>query len=1097
MDTGATFSLLPHKSHHPPAQRPRLIGPNGQPIRCWGEERLRLQFSGRTFWWTFLKADVTFPILGVDFLRSNRLSVSVATNQLVDDANGDTFRLTEQPSGHTASVMLPANMREESGMPARPTAPCPGKGSRATYAAAVARSSPPPAAAEGDTAAAIRRGDFTFTRRPPPRAASTPPQQPPSPPQREGQSGTATPSSIKELLAQYQDVLNPSGVLKQTTEDVAHHLQTRGPPIASKFRRLDAEKLAAAKKEFLSLEQAGIVRRSNSPWASPLHMVRKQDGSWRPCGDYRRLNSVTVPDTYPIPSMLDFANRAAGCTHFSKIDLKKGYHQVPMNPADIPKTAITTPFGLFEFTRMTFGMRNAGNTFQRLIDRTMAGVDSASPYLDDILVFSRGEVEHRRDLQETLERLKAAGLTANAEKCEFNKPSIEFLGHTVSASGIAPLPDRVAAIAAHPRPTNIKELQNFLGVINFYRKFVPGAANILRPLTDALKGTPKPKAAVEWTKERRDAFQAAKAALRKATHLTYPKAGTEMALMVDASAAHIGAALQQRESATAAWQPLGFFSKKLDATQQRYSAYDRELLACVQGIRHFRFMLEGRPFTLYTDHKPLTFALSKAAEAWTARQSRHLSYVAEFTNDIRHISGADNIVADTLSRPPTSEVNAVAAAAAQLDYAAIAASQHSCADTRAAKEASTTLRPVRFSGVELLSDTSGPSPRPLIPAAHRRQVFDAFHSLGHPGVKATGRVIGARVTWPFMKRDIAAWVKDCQACSRAKVTRQPPAAVNPIPVPSQRFSHIHVDFVGPLTTSKEGFRYLFTIIDRTSRWLEAIPMSTMDTDTCVEALISNWIARFGKPAVITSDRGSQFTSSLWASTCQQLGVAHNTTTAYHPQSNGMVERVHRHLKEGLKARGADADWPQHLPWVLLNIRTTPKSDSNTSAAEMVYGAPLTLPAQPAAAEETPPTVADQQRAGKQIPTRPPPNGPQEEVPRHLREAELVYVRRGGQGGPLAAPYNGPYQVLERGPKFFRLNIGNQEQTVSVDRLKPHTGTAATGPAAPPRRGRPPAVRVPESPPPPPPARRTPSPGLPATTNARPARERRPPARLDL
>jgi hypothetical protein len=149
-------------------------------------------------------------------------------------------------------------------------------------------------------------------------------------------------------------------------------------------------------------------------------------------------------------------------------------------------------------------------------------------------------------------------------------------------------------------------------------------------------------------------------------------------------------------------------------------------------------------------------------------------------------------------------------------------------------------------------------------------------------------------------------------------------------------------------------------------------MPTMDTDVCMEALISNWIARFGKPVVITSDRGSQFTSFLCASTCQQLGVAHNTTTAYHSQSNGMVERVHRHLKEGLKVRGADADWPQHLHWVHLTIRTTPKSDSNTSVAEKVYGAPHTLPASPASVEETPPVVAIQQRAGKQIPTRPVP-----------------------------------------------------------------------------------------------------------------------------
>jgi transposase InsO family protein len=220
-----------------------------------------------------------------------------------------------------------------------------------------------------------------------------------------------------------------------------------------------------------------------------------------------------------------------------------------------------------------------------------------------------------------------------------------------------------------------------------------------------------------------------------------------------------------------------------------------------------------------------------------------------------------------------------------------------------------------------------------------------------------------------MKRDVANWVHDCQDCGHAKVTKQPPATVQPIPVLSQWFSHLHMDFMGPLTTSKEGFRYLFTIIDRSSRWLEAIPSATMDTDTCVEALISNWVARFGHPAVITSDRGSQFTSALWAATCQQLGVQHVTTTAYHPQSNGMVERVHRHLKEGLKARGAQADWPQHLPWVLLNTKTAPKSDGNISAAEMVYGAALTLPAQLAEMEEATPVAVDQQRAGAGIPKK--------------------------------------------------------------------------------------------------------------------------------
>jgi len=279
-------------------------------------------------------------------------------------------------------------------------------------------------------------------------------------------------------------------------------------------------------------------------------MVRKQDGTWRPCGNYRLLNSITVPDMYPVPNMLDLAARAAGCTFFSKIDLKKGYHQVRMNAANIPKTAITMLFGLFKFTRMTFGMRNAGNTFQRLIDRTLNGLENTSLYLDYILVFSKTEEDHHCHLQETFTCLRSARLTANAEKCEFGKTNIKFLGHTVSASGIAPLPSRVAAIASHPRPNTIKKLQNFLGVINFYRKFVPGAAAMLRLLTDALRGSPRPRTAVEWTAERRKAFKAARVALNKATNLAYPRMGAGLGLMVDASADHVGAALQQREGPT-------------------------------------------------------------------------------------------------------------------------------------------------------------------------------------------------------------------------------------------------------------------------------------------------------------------------------------------------------------------------------------------------------------------------------------------------------------------------------------------------------------------------------------------------------------------
>jgi hypothetical protein len=226
--------------------------------------------------------------------------------------------------------------------------------------------------------------------------------------------------------------------------------------LACRFRRLDGEKLAAAKKEFLKMERDGIVRRSNSPWSSPLHMVRKPDGSWRPCGDYRRLNLVTVPDSYPLPNMLDFLERIAGCTIFSKVDLRKGYHQILMHPGDIEKTAIATPFGLFEFLRMTFGLRNAGNTFQRQMYRLLAGLDFVFVYLDDIIIGSRSAAEHGWHLRALFQRLQTAGLVINQEKCVFGVAEVEFLGHHVTAAGVSPIPSRVAAIQQHPAPTTVK-----------------------------------------------------------------------------------------------------------------------------------------------------------------------------------------------------------------------------------------------------------------------------------------------------------------------------------------------------------------------------------------------------------------------------------------------------------------------------------------------------------------------------------------------------------------------------------------------------------------------------------------------------------------
>ncbi|GLI67045.1 hypothetical protein VaNZ11_011232 [Volvox africanus] len=420
-----------------------------------------------------------------------------------------------------------------------------------------------------------------------------------------------------------------------------------GQPTAWPMYRLSPLELDEVKRQVTDLLAKGMIRPSTSPYSAPILFVGKKDGTLRMCIDYRGLNASTVKNRYPLPRVDDLLDKLKGSAYFSSIDLQQGYNQICIAASDIPKTAFRTPFGHFEYTVLSFGLTNAPATFQAVMDRMFRPfIDRfVVCYLDDILVYSKTHEEHLEHLRLVLDVMRREQLFAKRAKCFWAQPQVEYLGHIVSATGVKMDPRKVAVVHDWPAPQNLTELRKFLGLTNYFRKFIEKYSIIAAPLTNLTrKGV---FGLLEsWTSQCQRAFKELKRIVAEDVTLAFPDYSLPFRVEVvsDASVFGSGAVLLQEG------RPITFTSKKFSGAEIRYTTGEQELLAVLHALKEWCCYLEGRPFTLKTDHKPLTFLQS--VPMLNQRQARWMEYLARFDCTWEYISGKLNI-ADALSRHPS------------------------------------------------------------------------------------------------------------------------------------------------------------------------------------------------------------------------------------------------------------------------------------------------------------------------------------------------------------------------------------------------------------------------------------------------------------
>ncbi|KAL6417111.1 hypothetical protein ACFW04_014674 [Cataglyphis niger] len=635
-------------------------------------------------------------------------------------------------------------------------------------------------------------------------------------------------------------------------------------------------------QEVEDMEAAGVIEPSTSAWSSPVVLVKKKDGKYRFCIDFRKVNDATEKDAYPLPQVTATLEKLRGAKYLSTLDLKQGYWQVPLESKSRPITAFTIPGrGLYQFKVMPFGLHSAPATFQRLLDKIISPAlePNVFVYLDDIIIISKTFDDHLRLLTEVFRRLRDARLRLNPEKCKFCVDQLKYLGHVVDRKGIRTDPEKVSAIENWPEPHTVKQIRQFLGMASWYRRFIANFSTIAAPLTSLTKKNAKWK----WGAEETTAFRELKKTLVSAPVLACPDFARRFVLQTDASASGLGAVLTQNFEEGE--RVIAYASRTLNSAEKNYSATELECLAVVWGIRRMKGYLEGYPFTVITDHQALKWL--QRLEAPTGRLARWLFELQQY--DLEHILHSLNF-----------------------------------------KETSAD---------EQWKECVPKEQRAKVISQHHNEP-----TAGHLGIAKTIARIAEYFYWPGMFREIAAYVRTCLTCQAHKVAQEQPAGKLHATDIQKPWEQVTTDLVGPLPRSRQGHTWLFVMQDRFSKWVELAPLRQATAKATTRTITERVILRHGRPESILSDNGTQFVSKEFENRLAAFDIKHKRAPAYAPHCNP-VERTNRTIKTMISefVEKDHRDWDEHLPALQFAYNTAVHDATGYTPAYLNHGRELTPP----------------------------------------------------------------------------------------------------------------------------------------------------------